>query len=82
MANTIELELITPELPEGSNLPVPKSFAVKRISSEQLQALISLLASSDPAVVQLPESKTFADVKRFVVNVLPNGQGAVRVFFN
>jgi hypothetical protein len=61
---------------------VPKSFAVKRISSEQLQALISLLASSDPAVVQLPESKTFADVKRFVVNVLPNGQGAVRVFFN
>jgi hypothetical protein len=82
MANTIELELITPELPEGSDLNAPRPLAVKRISAEQLQALISLLSSSDPAVVQLPEGKTFADVKRFVVNVLPNGQGAVRVLFN
>jgi hypothetical protein len=82
MANTIELELITPILPEGSDLPAPKPFAVKRISSEQLQSLISLLVSSDPAAVQLPEGKTFADVRRFAVNVPPTGEPIVRVFFN
>lgn len=82
MPNTIELELITPEVPEGSDFPAPKPFGVKEISSDQLQSLISLLTSSDPTVVQLPESKTFADVKRFVVNVRPNGKGVVRVFFN
>jgi hypothetical protein len=82
MANTIELELITPEVPEGTtDFPVP-SFAVKQISSEQLQALISLLVSSDPAVVQLPEGKTFADVRRFAVIVPPTGEPVVRVFFN
>ena len=83
MANTIELELITPEAPEGTtDFPVPKPFAVKRISPEQLQALISLLVSSDPAAVQLPEGKTFADVRRFAVIVPPTGDPVVRVFFN
>lgn len=78
MPDTIELELTIPEAPV---IPEPRPFATKRITAEQLQALISLLASSDPAVVQLPEGKTFADVQRFSVAVLPNGEGSVRVLF-
>ena len=78
MPNAIELELTTPEAPE---VPTPRPFATKRISAEQLQALISLLASSDPAIVQLQEGKSFADVQRFSVAVLPNGEGSVRVLF-
>jgi hypothetical protein len=78
MPNTIELELTIPETPV---IQEPRPFATKRIAAEQLQALISLLAYSDPAVVQLPEGKTFADVQRFSVTVLPNGEGSVMVLF-
>jgi hypothetical protein len=78
MPNAIELELTTPEAPE---VPTPRPFAAKRISGEQLQALISLLASANPAIIQLPEGKSFADVQRFSVQVLPNGEGSVRVLF-
>lgn len=78
MPNAIELELTTPEVPA---IPSPRPYAVKIIDPEQLQALISLLASSDPAIVQLPEGKTFADVQTFSVTVLPNGEGSVKILF-
>lgn len=78
MPNPIELELTMPEAPV---IPAPRPFAAKRINAEQLQSLISLLASANPVIVQLPEGKTFADVQRFSVVVLPNGEGSVRVLF-
>lgn len=36
-----------------------------QLTPEQVQSLISVIASVDPAVIALPEGKTFADVRTF-----------------
>jgi len=79
MPNPIELELVTPQpIPAP---PAPPTMARSQINAEQLQALISLIANANPALVVLPNGKTFADVKGFNVRVLPNGSGMVNVVF-
>lgn len=79
MANPIELQIVTPQpIPTP---PTPATMARSQINAEQLQALISLIASANPALIVLPENKTFADIKGFNVRVLPNGSGMVNVTF-
>jgi len=79
MATPIQLELVEPQpVPPP---PVIPDRARTQIDATQLQALISLLASADPALIVLPEGKQFTDVKRFNVQVLPNGKGVVSVTF-
>lgn len=80
MPNPIQLEIVAPQpIPAP---PTPPVMARSQINAEQLQALISLIASANPALVVLPDNKTFADVKGFNVRVLPNGNGMVNVTFN
>ena len=79
MTDPIQLQLVEPQpIPAP---PVIPDRARTQITAEQLQALITLLASATPALIVLPEGKQFADVKRFNVQVLPNGKGAVNVMF-
>lgn len=79
MTDPIQLQLVEPQpLPPP---PVIPDRARTQITAEQLQALITLLASANPALIVLPEGKQFTDVKRFTVQVLPNGKGAVNVVF-
>jgi hypothetical protein len=79
MINPIELQLEPPQpIPAP---PVMPDRARTQITAEQLQALIALLASANPALIVLPEGKQFIDVKRFNVQVLPNGKGSVTVVF-
>lgn len=80
-ANPIQLsdletkDFIGPKPPDqetGSSVP---------IDNNQLQALISLIASSDPGILVLPEGKSFTDIKRLTVRTLPEGNGWVTVIF-
>lgn len=70
MPNPIELEPVDPE-----------NIMRSKISPEQLQSFISLIANTDPSLLILPSGKTFTDVKRFNVRALPNGSGIVNVVF-
>lgn len=46
--------------------PVAQPIVTRaQLTSEQVQSLISVIASADPAVIVLPEGKTFADVRTF-----------------
>jgi hypothetical protein len=79
MANPIQLELVEPQpLPPP---PTPPVMARSQITSEQVQALITLIASANPVLIVLPEGKSFADVKGFNVNVQPSGKGVVSIRF-
>jgi hypothetical protein len=79
MINPIQLEIIEPQpQPEPVAPPV---MATSQITTEQVQALIQLIASADPAVIILPEGKQFADIKAFQVIVLPNEKGVVHIRF-
>lgn len=79
MANPIQLELVEPQpIPQPPALPV---MARSQINEQQVQALITLIASADPALLILPEGKQFSDVKGFNVRILPNGKGMVNVVF-
>lgn len=71
MPNPIELEPVDPE-----------NMMRSKISPEQLQVFIGLIENTDPPLLILPSGKTFADVKRFNVRVLPIGSGVVNVVFN
>ena len=81
-ANPIQLsdletkDFIGPKPPDqetGSSVP---------IDINQVQALISLIASSDPGILVLPEGKSFTDIKRLTVRTLPEGNGFITVIFN
>lgn len=77
-ANPIQL----PNL-ETNNFIGRKEVASKvSIDNYQLQTLISLIASSNPGILLLPEGKSFADVKRLTVRTLPEGNGFVVVTFD
>jgi hypothetical protein len=79
MIDPIELQLVEPQpLPPP---PVIPERARTQINEQQVQALISLIASANPALVILPESKQFSDIKGFNVRVLPNGKGMINVVF-
>lgn len=79
MITPIELQIIEPEpLPP----PVIPEFARTEIDEQQVQALISLIASADPALIILPEGKQFSDIRGFNVRVFVNGRGFVNVTFN
>jgi hypothetical protein len=79
MANPIQLQLVQSQpVPPP---PAPPITARSQINEAQVQALIGLLASSDPQLVILPEGKQFTDVKSFSVRVLPDGKGVVNVIF-
>ena len=79
MSNPIQLELVQPTpIPPP---PTPPVMARSQINELQVQALISLIATADPAIIILPEGKQFTDIKGFNVRVLPNGRGAVNIVF-
>ena len=79
MANPIQLEIVEPQpVPPP---PAPPEMARSQINEAQVQALIALIASADPALIVLPEGKAFSDIKGFNVTVLPNGKGVVNVRF-
>jgi len=63
-------------------LPEPPVTARAQITAAQVTALITLIASADPAIITLPDGLQFTQVKRFNLNVLPNGNGAVNIVFN
>jgi hypothetical protein len=79
MPNPIELELI-PQQPIPAP-PTPPVIARSEIDNEQLQTLISIFANANPALVILPEGKTFLEVKGFNVRVNDDGSGVVTAIF-
>ena len=74
MADTIQIETI-PDQPAN----IPFELGRSLINAEQVQALITLIASANPPVVALQEGKTWADLKGFHVRVFPDGTGRVLV---
>jgi hypothetical protein len=68
--NPIELE-ITP-------LPMARS----QITSGQVNGLISLIAASDPPIINFPSGKSYEDVKSFTLRINPNHAGVVNILFN
>lgn len=51
------------------------------VTAEQVSALITVIASADPAVIALPEGKQYSDVSRFMLIVQPDGNGMLDVVF-
>lgn len=77
MSNKIQLEIIAPApIPAP---PTPPTIARSQITTEQLQDLITLIATSN--IIALPDGKTWNEVKGFDVTVLPNGRSIVNTRF-
>ncbi len=81
-ANPIQLPDLETKDFIGPKPPDQETGSSAPIDINQLQALISLIASSDPGVLVLPEGKSFADIKRLTVRTLPEGNGLITVIFN
>jgi hypothetical protein len=69
MSDAIQLE-ITP-------LPMARS----QITSGQVNGLISLIAQSDPPIINFPSGKSYEDVKSFTLRINPNHAGVVNILF-
>lgn len=75
MADPIQLETVDRSGVPVEIAPYLPEAARSIINSDQLQDLITLIASSNTVI--LPEGKTWADVKGFLVNIKPNGTALV-----
>lgn len=60
------------------NSPLRTSSSV---TPQQITDLITLISSSTTSMIVLPEGKSFADVSRFSLNILPGGSGVLDVTF-
>ena len=69
MSDPIQLE-ITP-------LPMARS----QVTSGQVNALISLIAQSEPPIINFPSGKGYEDVKNFTLRINPNHAGVVNIVF-
>jgi hypothetical protein len=81
-ANSIELTNLETRDFIGPKVVDQETGSSVLIDINQLQALISLIASSDPQILVLPEGKSFTDIKRLTVRTLPEGNGWLTVIFN
>jgi hypothetical protein len=79
MTTPIQLEIIESQ-PVSQPLERP-IIARSQINSEQVQALIALIASANPPLIVLPEEKEFSDIKGFNIAVLPDNKGIIKVGF-
>jgi len=56
--------------------------ARSQVDAAQIGALISLIALANPAIVELPSGKSYADIKSFSLNIHPSGsKGMISVMF-
>lgn len=81
-ANPIQLTDLETKDFIGPKPPDQETGSSAPIDNNQVQALISLIASSDPGILVLPEGKSFTDIKRLTVRTLPEGNGLITVIFN
>jgi hypothetical protein len=81
-ANPIQLTDLETKDFIGPKPPDQETGSTAAIDNNQVQALISLIASSDPGILVLPEGKSFTDIKRLTVRTLPEGNGFITVIFN
>lgn len=80
--NPIQLSDIETKDFIGPKPPNQETGSISLIDNNQVQALISLIASSDPGILVLPEGKSFTDIKRLTVRTFPEGNGLITVIFN
>jgi len=59
----------------------PVTIARSELTAEQVNALISIIASSQPSIIEFPADKSYAQVKTFTLNIRPNASGSVSVVF-
>ena len=59
-----------------TNVPITTNV---KLTAEQVTALITLLASANPPIINLPAGKTFADILRLCVTAFPRGDGTLEV---
>jgi hypothetical protein len=56
--------------------------ARSQVNEAQVNALISLIATADPAIIELPSGKGYTDIKNFSLNIHPSGsRGMISVMF-